>query len=316
MVRITKHEASQLSREARHFLSTTNAARIPGPVTRPLAAVARRRGETDRKRDLERFIATAGVMTRRLRVGGVTVFEFLPPADARPSDGYAINIHGGAFMLGHAQHVYPALMAVEIGLPVYSVEYSLAPRAIFPKALEECVAAVGALAGERRDPFVLLGDSAGGNLALSLVQVLQERGGRLPAALGLSTPWVDLTRTGDSDFSNEGRDPVIRWRGQLDKLARSYVGGADPRDPLVSPIYAEYAATFPPCVIVTGTRDPFLSGCVRLHDALERAGAESTLVIEDGMWHDFIVQPDIPEADGARKRMAAELIPHLDSAAR
>jgi epsilon-lactone hydrolase len=134
----------------------------------------------------------------------------------------------------------------------------------------------------------------------------------MPAAAGLFTPWTDLTGSGDSYRSNDGRDCVIAWKNQLDKAARCYVGGADPADPLASPIYAAYTDRFPPTMITTGTRDLFLSDGTRLYWSLRDAGVPVSLRVWEGMWHAFNVEPDIPEGRHAREEVAAFLTGQLE----
>ncbi|MWV51353.1 alpha/beta hydrolase fold domain-containing protein (plasmid) [Rathayibacter sp. VKM Ac-2803] len=281
-------------------------------MTRLIAKIARKNESRDRQKLLDIHATGAGVTTTRHELDGIDLVEFTPPGVSAASEAYVVNIHGGAFMLGDADDAYPAMMSVLLRLPVVSIQYSLSPESVYPVALNECVAAIQSLISTRGQRYVLLGDSAGGNLALAVTLRLGAAGSTLPAALGLSTPWTDLTGMGDSYVANEGRDPLIRWKGQLDKLAARYRGKAQAQDPLISPIYNAFTSSFPPCVIVTGTRDPFLSNCVRLAAALETAGAQSILMVGEGMWHDFIITPDVPESARAREQLAGRLLQLLE----
>lgn len=98
----------------------------------------------------------------------------------------------------------------------------------------------------------------------------------------------------------------------MELAARAYAGEASLRDPLVSPIHAAYGDWLPPTLLTTGTRDVFLSDCVRLHRRMRRAGA-STARLEtwEEMWHAFNTQPNLPEAAEARAEMAAFLLDAL-----
>jgi monoterpene epsilon-lactone hydrolase len=159
---------------------------------------------------------------------------------------------------------------------------------------------------------VVIGASAGGSLALSMVQRLREKGSALPRAMALVTPWSELGPIGDTYEANEGRDPIIRWNGQLDQAAAAYAGLTSYDDPLISPIHADYDDTFPPSLITSGTRDLFLSNCVRLYWKLRRAGAQTELLVWEGMWHAFLGDPELPEAKECRDEIAAFLWKALD----
>src|SRR5262249_25120985 len=94
---------------------------------------------------------------------------------------------------------------------------------------------------------------------------------------------------------------------------RHYIGGANPRDPLVSPVYGDFDAGYPPSVMTTGTRDFNMSGSLRLNEKLTLAGARTALHIAAGMWHGFNYQPDLPEAIGARNLVNEFLLRALQS---
>ncbi|MEV0680139.1 alpha/beta hydrolase [Actinosynnema sp. NPDC050436] len=242
-------------------------------------------------------------------VDGVPVVEIVPrsaPDDVRERGDRAVYLHGGAYFLGSACDGLAVMMADELRLPVFCIDYDLAPESVFPAALEQAVRAHTALAaaGGRT---VLFGVSSGAGLALSLVNRLHREGLPLPRALGLFTPWTDLTGTGDSYRANEGRDRAIRWRYQLERAARAYAGATPARHPGISPIYDTYPPDYPPSMITTGTRDLFLSDCVRLYWALRAVGAPTELRVWEGMWHSLPDDPGMPEAQACRAEVAGFL---------
>lgn len=202
-------------------------------------------------------------------------------------------------------------MADELQLPVLSIDYRLSPEVVYPAALDDCVRAYLGITAQRPRLPVLFGDSAGGGLVLALMQRLRDLDAVQPAALGLITPWTDLTPTGDSRVANDGRDPILTWHNQLDKAARAYAGTTPLDDPLVSPINATWDASLPPSVIMTGTRDLLLSDCVRLYWRLREAGARTELRVWEGMWHGFTGEPGIPEAEQCRREIATFLLAGL-----
>jgi len=239
---------------------------------------------------------------RELREG-VTTFR-LEPLDLQDGTSMAtVYVHGGAFVLGQACDQLAATLPLALGGPVVSVEYSRAPEAAFPVALEECVRVLRSI-GADYESFVVVGSSAGGALAIAAVSRLQREGGRLPDRLGLISPWADLAPDGDSLEANAGRDPIIQWSGQLDFAARAYLGAAPMGNPEASPLLASYDSDFPPTMIVTGTRDLFLSLCVRLYWVLREGDVEAHLRVWEGMWHTFALQAELPEAQAALAELA------------
>ena len=228
----------------------------------------------------------------------------------RPSEGaWVLWIHGGGFCWGSARDGTGLRLAAGLSVPVVSVEYPLAPEAPFPAALEACVDAY--VAGlEERGPRVLLGGvSAGANLALGVLQRIRARraaGEDIPLPVGLValTPFGDLAGEGDSYRVNEGRDAYLRWRGQQEKFARAYAGGADLRDPLVSPVHADWSGeALPPAFFSSGTRDLFLSDTARIHTAWREAGGEADLALAEGLWHSYLSDQRLPESAALLARL-------------
>lgn len=305
---------STLSQQALEFLEKNKARRIPWRLTPWLARYARRSTESRmlpvRDGLMDRLAPTVQIQ----EMDGVKVVTVTPRHhDPETSKGaYAVYIHGGAYMLGNAFDVTAILMAEALALPVHSIEYSLTPEVAYPVAAEEALRAWNAIIAQHGEQAVLFGVSAGGGLALSLLQRLIEGRHALPKALGLFTPWTDLTGTGDSYQANEGRDPVIRWGGQLAKAAAAYARGHDPKTPGISPVYADFSADFPPTIITSGTRDLFLSDCTRLYWRLRKAMAPVELRIWEGVWHAFLVEPEVPEGAECRAEVASFLRTQLD----
>lgn len=295
-----------LSAEAAVILSAPDYPRYDGPFD--VAAAQRIRREQARQRTpvVQEVADRLGVIAVKEDLGSVPVVA-VRAAECR-EDAFALYVHGGGFTGGMARDMTSVLMAAELGIPVYSVDYAHAPEAVFPTAIHQVVRAWDRLAVQGRYG-VAFGVSAGANLLLGAVQERRRAGGTLPAALGLYSPWADLAGDGDSRTFNDRRDPVLRWADQLELAARAYLGDASPRDPLVSPIHAAYGPWLPPTLFTSGTRDLFLSDCVRLQRRMRRAGAPSVrLEVWEEMWHAFNTQPHLPEGAEARAEMAEFLL--------
>jgi acetyl esterase/lipase len=127
------------------------------------------------------------------------------------------------------------------------------------------------------------GSSAGANLAAAVTLKARDKGLPLPGACSLHTAAVDLTDSGDTFQTNILIDVVLQ-RPQGETMAL-YIGGHDPRDPYLSPVFADFGKGFPPTILVSGTRDVLLSPTVMMHRALRRAGLKAELHVFEAMPH-------------------------------
>lgn len=234
-----------------------------------------------------------------------------PPHAA--TSGTLIYLHGGAYALGSARGYrgLAAQLAAAAGMTALVPDYTRAPHAHYPVALEEMAAVYTRLLDDGLDPktTVIAGDSAGGGLTLALAMALRDRGIQAPAALGLICPWADLAV--DIEATRPAlRDPLI-LPSMCTEWAPRYVGSSDPRLPGISPVYGDMSG-LPPIVMQTAGDDPI---CVDA-DKIETACAASKTSIEHrrfaGMWHDFHLQVGLlPEARDAIADLGARLRGHL-----
>ena len=248
----------------------------------------------------DRMIAELGLGIEHETIEGISVLVITPKA-VRPGneDVIAFNVHGGAFFMGSARERSALLIAAKMGIRVYSVEYTLAPEAKFPVAIEQALTVYKNLAtGNAPRRIVAVSTSAGGEIMLSMLDEAAKKGVPLPQAQVLFTPAADLSLTGDSKTSNAGRD-ILPATTSLRLIKEFYVGPGDLRDPRVSPLYGTFSSQYPPSIIVSGTRDLLLSDSVRLHWKLLRAGVESELLVGEGMWHGFSWEYKTPESVAA-----------------
>jgi acetyl esterase/lipase len=138
------------------------------------------------------------------------------------------------------------------------------------------------LTGHSPDKVVILGRSAGGNLATAMLLRARDEGMPMPGRLVLLSPQVDLTESGDSFQTNQMIDLVLPRPLRSNNLL--YAGGADLSNPYLSPLFGDLAG-LPPTFLQTGTRDLFLSNTVRMHRALRKAGVETELHVFEAMPH-------------------------------
>jgi acetyl esterase/lipase len=303
-VGVAKAQRPTISPEAQAFLDKGKTWRIPAlPLTEGMAETVGRRMSEDSRTAVETHGPGTGVRLQKGAIAEIPVVTAFPQDYTEEAIG--LYIHGGAFIGGEAADWFLLDISRKLGFPVISVSYSLSPAVAYPTALEEVYGVYRTLISTYpKKPIVLMGLSAGGNLALALSLKAREEGLPLPAALVLCTPWTDLTGTGDTYHANDGRD-ILAWKRSLDKTVGLYVqNGEDLRHPYISPIYARFDGNFPPTIITTGTRDLFLSNCVRLDTALRSKGAPSRLLIYEGMWHAFNNEPGIPEGDVCNREIS------------
>lgn len=220
------------------------------------------------------------------RINGVAVYRVCRAGTHTEPPLINLHLHGGgwAFFGGRRVLLPTARQAIQHGGMVYGVDYRCAPDHRFPAALDDCAAVYRSLI-RQFDPASILvtGESAGGNLAAALMLRMRDEGLPRPAALFLNTPALDLTHSGDSIETNRSVDVVLAHG--IGGEADLYRGDADPRDPLVSPLFGDPSGAFPPTYLRTGTRDLLLSDAVRMHALLRRHGLQADLYVGEAMPH-------------------------------
>jgi acetyl esterase/lipase len=215
-------------------------------------------------------------------------------------------LHGGGYFFGSPQtHRQLALnLAKHCNAPLFSLDYRLAPEHHFPAALDDAVAGYRWLA--RTYPqkrIVIAGDSAGGGLALCTALELRNGAEHLPAAIVVFSPWTDLACVGASLQRNERRCAMFTAKGVRD-AARYYVGDADPRDPRISPLYANLEG-LPPTQIFASTDEVLLDDSLRFADAARAANVDIELQLRTGVPHIWpIFAHLIPEGRDSLQQVA------------
>src|SRR3954468_14850475 len=167
------------------------------------------------------------------------------------------------------------MMAGLAGFRVISVDYRMPPDFPFPAALDDAVGAYRALLQTTTAKNIgIFGASAGGSLTLTTLLRAKMENLPMPGAIAPGTPTVDLSKTGDTLFTNAGVDNVLGTQeGFIRATALLYANGRDLKEPLLSPIYGDVRG-FPPAILTSGTRDLYLSNTVRMHRKLRAAGVE------------------------------------------
>jgi len=219
-----------------------------------------------------------------LIIGNAEIHVATPKGEIRPKHA-CIDLHGGALLFGSGEacRVSAQQQADRYGISCYGVDYRLPPRHPYPAALDDCLEAYRyVLSQHSPNEIVLIGRSAGGNLALAMLLRGRDEGLPMPAGLVLLSPEVDLTESGDSFHTNRYIDVVLPL--PLMQINQLYAAGADLADPYLSPLFGNFEG-LPPTFLQTGTRDLFLSNAARLHRGLRRAGVPVEFYLGEGMPH-------------------------------
>jgi len=222
-------------------------------------------------------------------------------------------LHGGGYVMGsintHREMV--SRLSRAASARVLILDYRLAPENPFPAAVDDSIAAYRWLLSIGVDParLVVAGDSAGGGLNVATLVALRDAGEPLPRAGICLSPWIDLECLGESMVTKAEIDPMVT-RDSVLMLAKAYLGDANPRTPLASPLYADLAG-LPPLLIQVGTAEALFDDATRLADRARAAGVDVILEPWDDMihvWHAFAAI--LPEGQQAIDRIGEFIRQH------
>lgn len=214
-------------------------------------------------------------------------------------DNVIYYIHGGAWVLGvDPTHVSFGDKLIDrlnskVVMPMYplGIKYSYEDTYkmvldLYDKILEE----------DAGKTIYLMGDSAGGNIALGLLHIIKESGRKMPNKVVLLHPAADMTMSNPDMATIEPTDPLLRIYG-CSECAKMWSRGEDLTQPLFSANYADLSG-YPQTMLMYGTRDILMPDDIILYNRLKDAGVDTTLVRGEGLFHVYEVY-DIPEGDAA-----------------
>ena len=217
-----------------------------------------------------------------------------------------LYLHGGAYVNGFNAHQWRFMdrLARQTGCTVVAPAYHLAPWADYARAYDDLTALYRTLLAEypgRR--LILMGDSAGGGLALGFAEALAANGDPLPERLVLFSPWVDVSMDNPDIADYLPVEPMLHF--DLVKVhGRYWAGDADTRFWQVSPLFGDMAG-LPPVTMTCGTRELLYPDILLARDRLAEAGVDVTLRVGRGLNHDWPLM-EIPEADAIFEEVAGK----------
>lgn len=256
-----------------------------------------------------------GTATEDVEAGGVPA-RWVRPDTPRSATGdtAVLWLHGGGYNIGSLESHTPTAshLAAALGAPVLIAGYRLAPEHPHPAAIDDASAVWAWLVARGHDPAALavVGDSAGGGLALALAMRLRDAGAAGPAALALLCPWVDLAGRTAISPTRAAADVVLSGE-LLATWAATYAGATPLDDTVLSPLWGNLT-DLPPMLVHAAGRDILCDQALHLAADAAAAGASLEIEVAEEMihaWHLFAGA--FPEAGESLARVAAWLTPHL-----
>jgi epsilon-lactone hydrolase len=267
------------------------------------------RARTDewRKRDSSEARRLYPVNIQETTIAGVRADVITPlTRPEEKKDRVLINLHGGGFISDSGSLIEGVPIAYLTKTKVVSVYYRLAPENPFPAAVDDVVTVYKDLLRNYQPQRVgIFGTSAGAILTGEVAAKLRQSGLPLPGALGMFSTLADFSRPADSQqlFALNGFSGNLAPQNPDRPHDETYVGKTDPRDPVLSPLFSDLHG-FPPCLLVTSTRDLLLSNTSMFHLALLQAGVDSELLVFEALPHAFWYHFQLPETKQALDLMA------------
>lgn len=217
-----------------------------------------------------------------------TIFngEMIEPVDKKPKFTM-LYLHGGGYVMGSTQGYrnFLSYFSYRADAQILSLDYRLAPEHPFPAGLDDSKAAYQWLLDNGYDPkkIVIAGDSAGGGLALALLQLLRDHEIPMPASAICLDPWVDLTGEAIWPKGKHEQETMVRAIN-IELFARSYAGRHDRNHGLISPLFGDLKG-LPPLLIQASTEDSLIEQAVELEKRAKEQGVDVTFEIWQGMPH-------------------------------
>jgi acetyl esterase/lipase len=283
--------------------------RKPLVRTGQIAALRQMTAKLDRR--IERRLA--GRLTMR-RVELADIEGDWIPLGPRSTTRVLLYLHGGAYCL-RSPWLYrdvAAQLARMVGADAFIPDYRLAPEHPHPAAVNDCFAAYRYLLDRGYAPhnIAVVGDSAGGALALSLLLLCRTNGLPQPACAALMSPGGDWTLSAASFFENADRDVMFRLQSML-FLRKLVLVNTPADDATASPVHQNFDG-FPPLHLVAAEREMMRDIAVLAAERAHAAGVEHDLRIWRHPCHAFPLLGFLPEAQSARRDIASFINRHFD----
>jgi acetyl esterase/lipase len=218
-----------------------------------------------------------------VQYAGLNAAWFIP--DNYGKSKTILYLHGGGYVMGSV-NTHRALIgriARASGYKALAVDYRKAPENPYPAAVEDAVNTYKQMVRDGYENIFLMGDSAGGGLVLALLQIIRKEKLQKAAGCVLLSPWTDLTLSGDSMQTKKDVDPMAQPH-LVEIFAKRYYADNDPKNPLISPLFADLKG-FPPTYIQVGDNETLLDDSTRIARKMNDSGVKVKLDIFPKMMH-------------------------------
>ena len=232
-----------------------------------------------------------------------------------------LMLHGGGYIgpLGNIYRKYGLLLHEKTGAKIFMLDYRLAPKYLYPTALTDALSCWDFVT-QKYEPkdIIVIGDSAGGNLSLVLMQKLRNEGRPMPLAGVLISPWGDMLASGESYTYNYPNDVMFGYKGkQFDESLRAEMLKSDifyyfrevpdRKDPYVSPVYGDYHG-FPECFFTAATNEMLLSDSKTIVEKINAAGGKAELFSKHEMFHVYPIAGNLCKESREANRAIIDFI--------
>ncbi len=250
-------------------------------------------------------------VVEEVSAGGVRSLEI--SIGDQPVERQVLLFHGGGYMCGNPEGVrdLATRLARAARARVLVPDYRLAPENPFPSAVDDAGKVYRFLLGRDQAPerLAVVGESAGGGLAVATLLAVKQDGLPLPAAAVTMSAWVDMTVSGESVTTKAKVDPIASG-DSLRMAAMAYLQGQAPTTPLASPLHGELSG-LPPLLIQVGSEEVLLDDSTRLAERARAAGVDVTLEVADDLPHVFqYFASFLPQAQAAIDRAGEFVTKH------
>ncbi len=257
------------------------------------------------------FSPVKGVIYETFKINDMYV-EWIHKTKTNDTKHIILYFHGGAYLTGNLGYarILGAKLACNTDIDVLAIDYRLAPENPYPCQLEDAIKAWDYLLakGYKSKNIAVIGESAGGNLVLSLANYLKMYNRQLPSSLICMSPWTDLLSTGKSIKTKKDLDPMLT-KEFLIEATKAYAGDNNLNNPLISPLYGDFE-NFPSTLIQVGSNEILLSDSVMLKQRMREKNVDCYIEIWQGMWHVFQMFP-MKKANLAMKNVSIFLNTHF-----
>ena len=240
---------------------------------------------------------TRSVIIEKLQIGTIPAEKHTLKNLKVPDPMIMLHLHGGGYFSGSAEmyRAFVSNLCKKLQVHAYSISYRLVPEHPYPAALDDAFTAYKWLLEEKSIPaerIIILGDSAGGGLALALLHRIGKKSLAQPKCAISISPWTDLTLSNDSYVANRENDAFFNF-ANLEEGARLYIGKDSAENPEISPIFADFSS-FPPIFLQVGSTEMLLNDSTVIAEKMKKQGVSVKVDVWDGLFHDFPIFSRMP----------------------